>query len=224
MQLINTSLLADANLQAYYRLENVNDSKNSYHLTNNGSVSFVTAKYGLGANFDNPGMKSLSRSDAIGGLINGSNWSFFFWFKMTALENADRSFFLTSVATNKVSTGITYEYNGGTRRLSYFRDRVGPGTVYARYNYTFDTNVYHHIGITYDGTNLLGYLDGAQVASTTQSGNGTNPATDQFTIGINGTTGLYGIVDDFAAFNKTLNLNEIRLLYIDGGAALMAFL
>lgn len=37
------------NINAYYKLEDVNDSVASYHLTNNGTTPFNAAKIGNGA-------------------------------------------------------------------------------------------------------------------------------------------------------------------------------
>ena len=51
VELYSTPLYSDANLVAYYRLENTSDSKGSRTLTNNNSVTFTSAKFNNGANF-----------------------------------------------------------------------------------------------------------------------------------------------------------------------------
>ena len=48
IELYSTPLFTDSSLKAYYRLEDENDSKNSFTLTNTGSVAFNAAKFSNG--------------------------------------------------------------------------------------------------------------------------------------------------------------------------------
>lgn len=220
MQLLNNALFNDAALRAYYRMEdNGNDSKNAYHLS--GTPTYEAGKFAKAAictsNF-------FVLSSNLGGLIDGSNWSIGLWYKWAGGNNDDRVLLFTRSNTNKVSGGIRYEYNGGTRRLDFWRDRNGPGTAHARYNITLDTTLYHLLVVTYDGTTIRGYYDGALVASTTQSGNGTDGTSDRTEVGGSDTTNANGRLDDAFFIAKTLTLPEIQSLYADVGAGILGLL
>lgn len=224
MQIVNSSLLAEATTRAYYRLEDTSDSKASYTLTNSGGLSFVSAKYGNGIYL--PATSGLTRTDSLGGIPDLSAWSFAFWAKLAGVDTANRKFFNIRSNTNKIAIYMDFAYESSVHKVKFFRDRVGLGAAEASYTTELDATRFHHFAYTYDGTNLLGYIDGQQVASTTQSGNGTNSAPDGFSMGtaLGGGESFWGVIDDFAVFSKTLSATEIKTLFFDGGASLLLLL
>lgn len=213
-ELYNSRFFNDPNLVSYYRLEDVNDSKGSYTLTNNNSVTFDAAKFNNGANCN--GTKNLSISNALG-LSGTSNFTYSFWAKMNADISSSLGFFFRHSIGNTASDNyydLYYDYNGGTRRI--IARRYG-GSTTLTYNTTLGTT-WHHIAFTYDGTNATLYLDGSIVAGPTSS-SGTIAAgvTQQLYLGNNwnGDTSfpINAIIDDFAVFTRALSAAEISELY-----------
>src|SRR6478736_10076054 len=80
-ELASTSLINDANLIAYYKAENANDSKGSNTLTNNNTVAFSAAKFNNG--FDGGSAntnKSMSIANALS--FSGGAYSITLWVKL----------------------------------------------------------------------------------------------------------------------------------------------
>lgn len=216
MQLYNHPLFNDSSLKAYYRFEdNVNDSKGSYNLTTSGS--YVTGKYGKALNGYSMGAEVSSDC----GVVGLSAWTMSGWFKVVDYPNdSSRHCWYLSSSSVKVSAGVRYIKDSGVYKLDFWRDRTGPGTVRAYYAVDLKDGKWHHLAMTYDGTNLIGYLDGKQVASTTQSGSGTNSTTNWIRIAY---TGSYGYIDDVGFFGgKTLTAAEIMSLFQDGMGGILA--
>jgi hypothetical protein len=86
---------------------------------------------------------------------------------------------------------------------------------------TLDAGNWHHITLTYDGTVILGYMDGAQGSTHTRAGLNT---TNDFGVGyrnddnrMNGVEGNFnGRVDDVAVWDTALNAAEVRALHFVG--------
>lgn len=228
-QLADTSLFNDANLVAYYKLEDVNDSKASFHLTNNGTTPFNSGKYGNGANGGTSNTtKYLSISNNLG--IDGGNCSISAWININEAigagsggGNGEFTFVKQQSAGTDTAYFLTYEYNSGTPRLAFRRFRQGIAGDQATYTITLTVGLWYHLVLTYDTTNMRGYVNNVlQAGPTAMSGVGTG-ATDQFSIlaDANSPSGQAGaIVDDVAVFNKVLTVAEIDTLYnetISGG-------
>lgn len=196
---------------AMYQCADVSDeSDNGYTLTNNGTTTFSAAKIGNGANFGTTNStKSLSIVNNLG--IDGGAITITAWVKLTTEIGADT---YGLVSQNGVSTDtnywFAYEYNGGTRRMGFYRRKVGSASDGPTYNLTMGTSAFYHLGLTYDTTNVRGYVAGTLVAGpTAASGNGTG-ASDGFYIGQDG----YGaaassITDEVIVWNVALSATEI---------------
>lgn len=213
---------------AYYRLENVNDSKNSYTLTNNNTVTFTTAKYLNGADFGTTNTnKSLSIVNNFG-ITNGactiSMWANIrtaigdgaFW-ELAGLENS----------TSDNLYGIAYTRSGSTRSVVFQRYRQGVSSDAVSYNLDLGTNTWYQLAVTYDGTNLRGYLNGALVAGpSSYTGDGTGITANSFAIGnlrgaAAGNTYYSSIyADDVGIWNRALSDTEILQLFSANSKAL----
>jgi len=220
-ELHSLELLQDANLQAYYRLEDVTDSKNSYDLTNVGTVAFNAAKYKNGGDCgETNNSKYLTVANNLG--IDGGAISIASWVKCKTEIGTGLYIFLNQVSTtSKVKNEIWYDYNGGTRRLVFSREQVGLTPTQVAYTVTLGTSDWHHIAYTYDGTNIRGYVNGVLIAGpTAASGNGSTAVSSGFTIGArwDGSASYYAsmIFDDTAVFNRALTLAETKSLYRSG--------
>jgi len=214
-ELYSTSLFNDDNLVAYYRLEDTNDSKNSYNLTNNNSVAFNPAKFNNGADFGTSNTnKYLSISNNLG--ITGGNITLSFWLKLnTEIGSGTYDLIDQESLANNTGNYVTYEYNGGTRRLTFNRVRQYVVVNSAAYNITLGTSSWYYVVYTYDGSNIRGYVNGSLVAGpVASSGYGTAGGMNRFTVGWGGVGGYTsGIIDDVAVFSRALSPTEISNFY-----------
>lgn len=222
-ELSTTSLFADANLKAYYKLESgaltTDSGPNGYTLTNNNTVGEASGKYGICADLGTANTdKSLSIVNDLG-ITNGAV-TMALWIKMrTEISTGTWSLLQHEDAGTSINYQIEYDYNGGTRRLNFRRDKQGVAEGVSNYTVTLGTADWHHVVLTYDTTNLRGYVDGALVAGPTAlSGDGTGVAADVFSIGafrgtVDGFTSAY--IDDVGVFNRALTDAEVLTLYTD---------
>lgn len=226
-ELNSLSLLSDANLQAYYRLEDINDSKDSHTLTNNNTVAFNAAKYNNGADFGASNTnKSLYRATNF--TIDGGANTFSCWVKLTTeIGSGKYSIFdHRSSATTNIITSIDYEYNAGTRRLTFHRVKLSVVDNAINYTITLGTTAYYHLAITYNATDIIAYVNAVNVGTIGSTGNGTGAQSAQFSLGstIDPVQFLSGIIDDTAIFDRALTAAEILTVFIDQGGSKRALL
>jgi hypothetical protein len=219
---VNYSLLADA--VAYYRMESgaltTDTSGNGFTLTNVNTVAEATGKYGGGADGGaTNSTKYLWINNNLG--IDGGACSISLWVKMNTEIGSGIQTFVSQQNTNTdTSFMITYDYNGGTRRIAFRRYRQGVAADENYYTITLGTSAFQHLVLTYDATNLRGYVNGTlQAGPTAFSGNGTGVTSEHLAILTNkggaGTPSEYvsAIVDDVAIFNRVLTASEVTSLY-----------
>ena len=75
-------------------------------------------------------------------------------------------------------------------------------------------NAWHHVAVTWDGTTVLSYLDGAQQTSDSQTLTPT-PSLTNFEISADGANSefFYGKIDDVRVYNVALSATQIGQLY-----------
>lgn len=220
VELGSTSFLTDANIKGYWKLEDEADSSGLGHnLTNNGTLTYIGAKFNNGANCPaGNSSKYLRIADNMD--IDGGEITIVGWFKMLADISINVFCLCGSAASSYVFYQICYDsannYGFGTDILLALRCRqlVGYGGQGVAFS---DTTNFHHIALTYDTTKIHLYLDGAEQGSgSVASGNGSGTSQAQTTIGYSNQTGtIYGqvIADDVAVFNRALSGDEIATLY-----------
>lgn len=222
MELINLSLINDANLMGYYRMETgaltTDSSGEGRTLTNNNTVGEdASGKYGYTADFGTTNSnKTLSRADNMNVTGNGS---ISMWVKCrTEIGSGAQTLCAISDGTNDQVLYIDYAYNGGTRRLEFHRSKVGVADVSSNYTITLGTDLWYHLVLSYDGSNITGYINGVATTPQASSGNGTAPASTSFTIGggVNTVASFY--IDDVAIFNKALSEAEAQTIFADSSA------
>lgn len=222
-ELFTTSLYTDPNLIAYYRFENVNDSKGTFTLTNNGVTPFNPAKYNNGADFGTANTTKYLQTTAQTSLDGGS-CTFAGWVKInTEITSGVYHLFEQANGTSQTLYRVRYEYNGGTIRLVYSRGKAGVADQVANYTTTLGIVTQHHVGLTYNGTSVIGYLDGASVGTVAASGTGMAAPTAGLTFGANNDAANLGneTLDDWAIFTRALTAAEISSLYNDSVASLL---
>ena len=216
-----SALRNDANIQAYYRLEDVTDEVGANDLTNNNTATFVTGHYNNGVSGGaSDANKSLSIANDLG--FGGGDYSVSMWVKLnTEIASGIYYFMEIADAATHNTVLLQYDYNGGTRQLSVVRVRLGvAGDTGTPYNVALGTSSWHHIVWTYnDTTNVMKlYLDGTERQSFTSSGNGSAGGTDLFVL-LEGRTAndnsTLGIIDDVALFNRVLTAGEVTTISTD---------
>ena len=193
---------------AMYHLDDVYDaSGNGYTLTNNGSVAFAAGKFGNCADFGVGGgsSKFLSRADNLG-LTLTQPLSVMGWFKVVQAPGANETQTIFATLTNGGNYVILfYQDVGGTKQLLLYR--LGADTV--PYVVTLTLGAWYHFAITSDGTNILLYLNGSIVVSTTKSG-ALSSGTVTYIGGYSGQNfTIRGMIDEIAVFQRKLDPPEI---------------
>ena len=191
---------------------NAEDSHGSNTLTNIGSASYTTGKINNGIDFGASNTtKYLSTSSDLG--INGGNISMRIVVKIrTALTTGATTILATqrTSGSTKVLYTIRYYNESGVNKLKFYRTKLGVVDTFASYNVTLSTTNFQEIILTYDGTNIKGYLDGVEVASAAASGNGTGTYTGLFQLGsyvnIQHSSAIF---DECALWSKALTSTEV---------------
>lgn len=217
-----------SNLVSYWKFDessgNASDStSNNKTLTNTGTTTFAAAKINNGADFGTTNSsKYFSRT---GYVISDGAQSLSFWVKQrTEIASGTQTFVFSG--SESTTFRVYYDYNSGTRRLVLLRERNNKANETTTYTVTLGTSNFYHIVGTYDGTNLLLYVNGTNVASGTSSSNGTtnwSPGGGYFSVGAardpnDGTVAQYAsaYIDEVAAYNRAITSSEVTSLYAAG--------
>lgn len=223
-ELQHTSLISDANLLSYYRFSNgalLTDSVGGRSLAQNGTVNNTGAgSYGSGADM---GSKAgcLSQSTQLFNVNNSDTaFSLVCWIYPTSAASLLR-FLNISNQNPQVYTQFGYD---GSGNWIFNRVKNGIGTQGVTYAGTPAVNQWQHVAMTYDLTNVKGYINGKLVGSVAASGHGnTSPSTTGYGIGSDGnsltTPNFAGKIDDAAIFSRALSAQEILLLATNLGGA-----
>lgn len=214
IELNNTPLKNDANLQGYWRMEdNWNDSSpNGYTLTPSGSPTFATAQFGKGGSFAAASNQYASITNAAGGNLNitGSQ-TWIAWVKPTTLANNKR--FISKLNTDFSHYRLLYQVADGTLYFLITGLSTNPGLsailqtgswqmIAGRYDASLNKlAVFHKIGST-ESKN--------EVDVTGSPGAVTGP----FVLSSDSTTGHQnGMMDDVAIFDRALTDAELSAYY-----------
>jgi hypothetical protein len=188
------------------------DSHGTNTLTNIGSVTYSTGLIGKGADLGTSNTsKYLSISSDLG--INGGNISIRILVKIRTALATGATTILAAQRTSgstKILYTIRYYNESGVNKLKFYRTRLGVVDTFASYNVTLSTTNFQEITLTYDGTNIKGYLDGTEVASAAASGSGTGTYTGLFQLGsyVN-IQHSSSIIDEAALWSKALTSTEV---------------
>lgn len=220
VELASTNLFSDPSLRAYWKLENVNDSKNSYNLTNTNSVTFTTAKFNNGANFGATNTnKRLDISSTLG-LTSGGSLTISLWAKLLTEIGAGTYQFIqlsrsTGAGNDDYEHRIEYEYNSGTRRIGFRRFSNALKDVF--YNIALGTTDWNNFVYVFTaGVGIEGFVNGASIGMISDTSTTyTNNQGDNVRLGNYGTAFnfLSGMLDDIAIFDRALSREEVNYIY-----------
>ncbi|MFA6158081.1 MAG: LamG-like jellyroll fold domain-containing protein [Candidatus Paceibacterota bacterium] len=112
------------------------------------------------------------------------------------------------------SNSIQMGFSGGTA----FRVWKYGGSALVSLPSLFSSGVWHQVVYTYDGTNHILYLDGAEKARST-SVSGQSGQTVSASLGGSVYDNLIGMLDDARVYSSTISAQEVGRLYADGLSA-----
>ena len=224
---VDTGGTLNTGLLAYYKLEDVNDFFSTHTLTNFGTTQFNIGKVSNAADFGaSNSTKYLRSTDDLG--INGGSISMACWINITTQPgtNVDSALVAQGNATNNVSNFLRYQDSGGTKILSFARNRVGVTIQQAQISTTLTTGTWYDIVGTFDSASstLYLYLNGTLQSTSTASGFGSGSGITEIEISgyYNTAGGLYsGLADECGIWSKALSQQEVTDLYNSGNGQTM---
>jgi hypothetical protein len=199
------------------------DSVGSLHLTM-GSYTAWSATGGLKgapAIVSNTGsVNNTYMRNAAAPAITGS-FTMSFWWKPTATSSSANNT-LMDVGTYESNTGFGMwaDNTANTPRLTW---RVNQNYSYYNYEYTgirLILNMWYHIVLWYNGSNICIWLNGARVYQVAWTTNPNNPAS--YGVSFFGrpfttpTDCAYGYVDQARIYNSEITSDQILALYYEG--------
>jgi len=224
-ELYTTSLYTDAYLNAYWRCEDLTDSKGTSNLTGSNSPTFVPGKFGNAINLQAVSQQYAICADNAPLSITG-DMSASFWVNFDSLPASGT--YMAFLAKGDYAYPYSYFlglYNtGGTQRYIYL-NVCSTGTFQPSgdtlVNWSPSIGSWHHVAVTYKASTgkvnyyVNGTKQGAEQTTTLTSIADTN---QDFSLGIsyeNGNTEkfLNGRMDDVALFSRVLGSSEINGLY-----------
>lgn len=212
-ELSGTNLVNDANLQGYWKLEDVNDSSsNAYNLTNNGTATFSSGRHGNAVSTSTTGPKYLSIADAsCANLEISGSQTWACWVKApseTPEGNVMRKSDAGTVKDIYITSGVPHFRLQGLTTTSDISAEV-----------TLAQDTWYHIAGVYDSSasKIYIYINGKLANSATASGSATD-TNGIFFIGSapSGSNAFDGQIDDACIFNRALTATEIATLYGGG--------
>jgi hypothetical protein len=145
------------------------------------------------------------------------------WFKikteLTTYSGTFVAFFPTDwseVGDNSLF-GLAYVASGNLIGIQFY-GTDGFGKLYYPFTQTYELNTWYHIAVTWDGTNLIPYLDGKVASYTAEADDPVviSPIVGTETFNINSIEGGSGeekIIDEFGLWNRALSAQEVAQLY-----------
>ena len=210
--LAHTKLKGDkADDYVLYLPFNEGAGKTAYDLSGNGNEGALVG----GVNWIDSSRGQVLEFDGVDGYVKipplnrpFSALTISAWVKLYALTTDHTMIFQTG-PTN-------YYYLDFVNKLLTFR-AINLTSDLTSGNTTVTTGVWHHVAVTYDGSNVRLYLDGVQDGIEASTGTILETTGQEYRIGVfrDGTLQLNGIIDDVRVSNHAISAEEIRQLYLD---------
>lgn len=206
------------NLISHWDMEDLIDFYGSNNFTNNGSAVFSAGKINNAVDF---GAANATKYLSCGNLgVNGGLVSMDCWVNITTAPAAGTGYAILSQGNNTamVAYSLIYQNTGGVYTVEFHRNRYAVLNNVAASTFTLTPGTWYHIMGVYDGTNITVYINNANSATTTGSGNGSNAYGDGFLVGRAIYTGSFtsGLVDLANVWSKALSANERADQYNSG--------
>lgn len=214
------------NLVAYYKLDEssgdaADSSGGGFTLTNVGTCGFAAGLINNAA--DGGSANTTKRFEIANNLgITGGDITISAWINITTApaSGALQRIFQQNDSTNDIEYYAIYKNNGGTLQLFFERALNGVADNSFTSNQDLGTGTWKHIVLTYDGTQVEGFLNATSLGTVASVGVGVGD-TDNFAImgAVGGTQNLKGLEDEVGVWSRELTGAEITSLY-NAGAGL----
>ena len=201
---------------------NANDIAGAQNGTLQGNAGFASGEVGQAFSFD--GTNSYVQVPDAPGLDGFSQMTLEAWVKLGEPNtNATGTKFIVSKSDAASQTTGAYALYYGQGLLTAFVNAGGtPVSVSTGFT---DTTAFHHVAVTYDGSAVTLYVDGAaqgNAAATGAVGHTPNP----FLIGailFNNTPSNFmnGLVDEVSLYDRALAASEVQAIFNAGAAGKM---
>ncbi len=201
---------------------------NGYTFTNNGTCTFTTGLINNAA-FNTSSGQYFRRTD-LTGITSSSDFSIVKWIKRASEDTSDHDFFWISQNGNPTGWYVRglYEYNGGSRRLRFFRS--GSSATFLDKSGNIADNTWHMIVFTYTasgGAMTLSFDAGTRVTGN-NTGTGNHGSATGFDLMDSGGSGygapLKGGMDEIAFFTRAITGAEETELYNSGAGRDYAYI
>lgn len=220
---VDSGATLSTSLVAAYNLEDSvgTDDKGGFTLTYHNSPSVSAGKNGNA--IDGGSSNTNKFADYTGGNlgVDGGNCSISCWVNITTAPTSGLKIIVQQNSnTAKVGYDMFYNVVGADPRLYFRRDQNGVAAADVIVSSApLGTGTWHHIVVTYNGTNVEGWLDGVSKGTTAGSGNGSGGGNGNG-IGILGDIAggeyLSGLIDAVYVWGKKLSNTEVADLYNSG--------
>lgn len=218
VELQSTALRSSPNLQQYFQLESTTAQVGS-NLTNTGTTPFNPAKFNNGADFG-----STNTTKYLNNTNDPNSYSFLtastinFWFKPPANPSGSARWQIGGIYSDAAHVNIRIDYvdNAGTPNIEFKYQKTGTSDHNVTSVTTLPTGSFSFLTITYNGSQIEGFLNAVSQGTLSVSGGGGGTFGTSGTAigaGINGGNKSDGIVDDFSVFNSVLSGANITGLY-----------
>jgi len=189
--------------------------------TNNGATTGVTGKVGSYAwDFDgtNDYVELTSSTSNWNFLHNGGSHSYSYWIKLGNTGGIPE-YLLFDISWSG-DIGIAMTVNSSDQiQYSIYRGASGTWVVSGASSTSLDTN-WHHVAITYDGSNARIYIDGSLDSTIAKTANAPSSSNSTYSLKIGATADITSFadvsLDELAIFNRVLTADEISALYNGG--------
>lgn len=151
---------------------------------------------------------NLKDSDEL--LTNDNAWSIMAWFNATNINTTDFENRILTLHRAAVGTGATLSVGNGDK----VQVRWHTGALFRDYNVSVITeNTWHHIGLTWDGSDFNIYFDGVLNVTDSDTFYGFG-AYQAFIGGYDNDSDLfYGYIDEVRLYNTTLTTSQMSAIY-----------
>ena len=212
------------NINAYWKLDDLNDSVASYHLTNNNSTPFNAAKIGNGADLGYPNStKHLSTTSLLGMSTATTDRTYAYWLKAPTFSGG-ATYHLDfghgySAIKNEYIGQISWDGSVIKHQVGY--SHTGGGGAYNSTLYTITAGTWYHFALVRSGTTMYSYINGVEQENNSawNDNTGVTVIPDGFNIGnitrVVADFGV-GVVDEFGVWSRALSASEISSLYNSG--------
>ncbi len=196
---------------------------NGYTFTNNGTCTFTNGLINNAA-FNTTTGQYFRRTDIVG-ITTASDFSINFWIKLASEDTVDHDIFWISQNGNPTGWYVRglYEYNGGSRRLRFFRS--GSSATFLDKTGNIANNTWRMITFTYtsSGGGMTLSLDAGTRVTGSNTGTANHGSATGFDLMDTGATGyaapLKGGLDEIGFWTRAISTAEETELY-NGGSGL----